>query len=202
MNIDLEHIHHWMRAIRESHDTHRTLDAFWSGQIKSKEWLIRNLRPWIFQKYGIQNVSIDIHGGWVGVLASMIFQSDIPVDTIQSFDIDPSCEKIATIMNQIEHDQQRFTAITQDMCSTASSAHVIINTSCEHISQTQFDIWKNNLPDNRLVLLQSNNYEIPEHIRISNSLTEFEEQSNLSKILYRGELTLPLYTRWMLVGIK
>jgi len=42
MNIDLEHLHYWMNAIRQSPDPMRTLDAFWSGQIKSKERLIDN----------------------------------------------------------------------------------------------------------------------------------------------------------------
>jgi len=70
MQIDTEHLHHWMQAIRQSPDPMRTMDAFWSGQLKSKEWLIVNLRAHV-KKF----VSIDIHGGWVGVLASMLFQN-------------------------------------------------------------------------------------------------------------------------------
>ena len=87
MNIDIEHLHYWMQAIRQSPDPMRTMDAFWSGQLKSKEWLIVNLR-----KHVKKFVSVDIHGGWVGVLASMLFQSDIYVKSIRSIDIDPSCE--------------------------------------------------------------------------------------------------------------
>ena len=40
MKIDTKHLHHWMNAIRISNNPMRTLDAFWSGQIRSKEWLI------------------------------------------------------------------------------------------------------------------------------------------------------------------
>lgn len=40
MNIDTEHLHHWIQAIRQSPDPMRTMDAFWRGQISSKEWLI------------------------------------------------------------------------------------------------------------------------------------------------------------------
>ena len=81
MNIDLEHLHYWMQAIRQSPDPMRTMDAFWSGQLKSKEWLITNLRNNV-NKF----VTIDIHGGWVGVLASMLFQSEIYIKSIRSID--------------------------------------------------------------------------------------------------------------------
>lgn len=84
MLIDTEHIHYWMQAIRQSNNPMRTMDAFWQGQLKSKEWLIGKLESFVYTPS-----SIDIHGGWVGVLSSMIFQSNIPVTTIRSVDIDP-----------------------------------------------------------------------------------------------------------------
>ena len=103
MLVDTEHLHHWMQAIRQSSDPMRTMDAFWSGQLKSKEWLISNLR-----KHVNKFVSVDIHGGWVGVLASMLFQSDVPVLNIRSVDIDPKCEPIAINMNKIEEIVGKF----------------------------------------------------------------------------------------------
>ena len=143
MEIDLEHLHYWMCAIRESQDPMRTLDAFWQGQLKSKEWLIDNLTYYIFPEVNKTldfPLSVDIHGGWVGVLASMLFQSDIPIGMIRSVDIDPSCEEIATKMNKKEEMEGRFRAVTADMCSIQSDADIIINTSCEHITQSQYDI--------------------------------------------------------------
>jgi len=194
MNIDTEHLHYWMQAIRQSEDPIRTMDAFWSGQLKSKEWLITNLRKNV-NKF----VSIDIHGGWVGVLASMLFQSDIYVNSIRSIDIDPSCEPIATMMNKQEEIAGKFRAVTADMCAIRSDADVIINTSCEHITQEQFDLWKSGMPHNSLLVLQSNNYDIPEHVRIAKDLEDFLEQSQL-KVQWAGELKLPLYTRFMIIG--
>ena len=47
MQIDTKYLHHWMRAIRNSKDPMRTMDAFWRGQILSKEWLIDNLQPYV-----------------------------------------------------------------------------------------------------------------------------------------------------------
>ena len=194
MQIDTEHLHHWMQAIRQSPDPMRTMDAFWSGQLKSKEWLITNLRLNV-NKF----VSIDIHGGWVGVLASMLFQSDVPVSNIRSIDIDPMCEPIAVNMNKIEEMVGKFRAVTADMCSIRSDADVIINTSCEHITQDQYDLWLSGMPHNSLLVLQSNNYDIPEHVRIAKDLEDFLEQSQL-KVQWAGELKLPLYTRFMIIG--
>jgi hypothetical protein len=192
--IDTEHLHHWMQAIRQSPDPMRTMDAFWSGQLKSKEWLIQNLRPHI-KKF----VTVDIHGGWVGVLASMIFQSDMPVLNIRSIDIDPSCEPIAVNMNKQEEMVGKFRAVAADMCEIRSDADVIINTSCEHITQDQYDLWLSGMPYNSLLVLQSNNYKIPEHIRPAASLEEFKTQCGIN-VIWAGELELPLYTRFMVIG--
>lgn len=196
MQIDLEHLHYWMCAIRESNNPMRTMDAFWSGQLKSKEWLINNLADHLHQ----DNVSIDIHGGWVGVLASLLFQSRVPVTTIRSIDIDPLCQHVAIMMNKQEEIAGRFRAVTSDMCTIRSDADVIINTSCEHITQDQYDLWLSGMPHNSLLVLQSNNYEILEHVRTANDLDNFKEQCNLERILYAGEIELPLYKRFMVIG--
>lgn len=197
MQIDLEHLHHWMQAIRQSNNPMRTMDAFWSGQLRSKEWLIDCL-----DEYVPMPMSIDINGGWVGVLASMMFQSNIPITTIRSIDIDPHCEHIANEMNRIEYNRGVFRAITGNMVNIRSDADIVINTSCEHITQDDYDIWLSGLRHDALIVVQSNNYDIPEHIRTAKSLDEFVEQSGLQKILYNGSLELPLYTRYMIIGYK
>ena len=194
MQIDTEHLHYWMQAVRQSPDPKRTLDAFWRGQIQSKEWLIENLQPLIKGPS-----RIDIHGGWVGVLASMIFQSEIPARYICSVDIDPTCEPIATMMNKHEEIDGKFRAITGDMCTVPVSGDVIVNTSCEHITQEQYETWLKRLPQDSIIVVQSNDYNIPEHIRIANSLMKFKEQSHLTE-LWSGSLKTQLYTRWMIIG--
>ena len=194
MKIDTEHLHYWMQAIRQSPDPKRTLDAFWRGQLSSKEWLIENLQPLVNSPS-----RIDIHGGWVGVLASMIFQSKIPARYICSVDIDPTCEPIATMMNKHEEIDGKFRAITGDMCTVPVSGNVIVNTSCEHITQEQYETWLARLPKDSIVVLQSNNYDIPEHVRIAQTLEEFKKQSHLTE-LWSGMLKTQLYTRWMIIG--
>jgi hypothetical protein len=129
----------------------------------------------------------------------MLFQSDVPVLSIRSVDIDPSCEPIANNMNKMEEMVGKFRAVTADMCAIRSDADVVINTSCEHITQDQYDLWLSGMPYNTLLVLQSNNYNIPEHVRIANDLDEFKKQSNI-KVLWAGELELPLYKRFMIIG--
>jgi hypothetical protein len=197
MNIDLDHLHYWMCAIRESKDPVRTLDAFWRGQIASKEWLIEKLRPYVF----LSPVSVDIHGGWVGVLASMLFQSGIPIKNIRSVDIDPDCKTTASMMNKKEEIEGRFHAVTADMCQIRSDADIVINTTCEHITQDEYDLWLSGLPHNSLIVLQSNNYNISEHVRSVDSLEDFQKQSNLN-VMYAGALSTQMYTRWMIIGKK
>lgn len=202
MQIDTEHLHYWMQAIRQSPDPMRTMDAFWSGQLKSKEWLIDALEMAVHPQVDCvmpNPFAIDIHGGWVGVLASMLFQSRIPIATIRSIDIDPTCEPIATMMNKKEEMQGKFRAVTSDMCTIRSDSDIIINTSCEHITQDQYDLWKSGVPYNALLVLQSNNYTIPEHVRTAKDLDEFKQQCDVA-VLWSGELELPLYKRFMVIG--
>jgi hypothetical protein len=197
MQIDTEHLHYWMQAIRQSPDPLRTMDAFWSGQLRSKEWLIETLGH--FYPLKEKPANVDIHGGWVGTLASMIFQSYIPVENIRSVDIDPTCEPIATMMNKKEEIAGRFRAVTADMCAIRSDADIVINTSCEHITQDDYDLWLSGMPYNTLLVLQSNNYDIPEHVRTAKDLEEFKTQCGI-EVLWAGELELPLYKRFMVIG--
>lgn len=198
MQIDTEHLHHWMNAIRLSNNPMRTLDAFWQGQVKSKEWLIKELESII----GEESVTIEIHGGWVGTLASMMFQSKLNVKSIRSVDIDPHVQHISVEMNRIEYNQGRFESITGDMTQLKNyNADIVINTSTEHITQEQYDEWLNNAPQNSMIVTQGNNYQIPEHIRISKDIHEFEKQCHLTR-KYVGTLNLPMYDRYMIIGYK
>lgn len=196
MKLDIDHVLYWMDAIRSSDNANRTLEAFWKGQIKSKLWLIENLRPFVKLPS-----TLEIHGGWVGVLSSMLFQSGLPIVKINSIDIDPDCESTAILMNRIENMQGKFQAVTCNMIDHNIDSDVVINTSCEHISQQDYEMWLDKVPIHSLLVLQSNNYSIDEHVRTASSLEDFQKQSKIN-VLYSGQLELPLYTRYMLIGTK
>ena len=62
------------------------------------------------------------------------------------------------IVNKRQEMQGRFKAVTADMCDYTVSADVVINTSCEHITQLQYEKWLSNQPEDALLVLQSNDY--------------------------------------------
>lgn len=196
MKVELDDVAFWMDAIRNSDDRYRTLESFWKGQLRSKTWLIEAL-----EEKGLENMNIAIHGGWNGVLAALLFNTKI-AKNIVSIDIDPKCEEIARTINKRYEMEGRFTAVTADMTECRIDADIIINTSCEHITQEQYDAWLDLQPDNALFVIQSNNYsELDEHIRCAEEGNEFLEQSRLLPI-WRGAMELPKYTRFMIVGRK
>ena len=99
----------------------------------------------------------------------------------------------------------KFTAITADMCEYKYDYEpdVVINTSTEHITQEQYNLWLSNVPENSLIVLQNNNYkEVPDHIRCYDSLHQFADNSGLGDIMYKDTLKLPLYDRYLLIGRK
>jgi hypothetical protein len=201
-------------------------DCFARGQLHSKLWLIKELA----------NIEADLGtvflcAGWYATLAVMIFESDIKVDKIRSFDIDPTCASIAETFNKPWfEDKWRFKASTVDIMefewsdSPAPSdgtlgnfyymtsgtgkpiqmkdnPDTIINTSCEHIEN--FDTWYANIPIGKLLVLQSNNFStVTEHVNCVSGIDEFKRMATMTTVLYAGELKLENYSRFMLIGYK
>jgi hypothetical protein len=198
MKVDIQDVLFWMDAIRNSEDRYRTLESFWKGQVNSKVWLAKNLIGFV----PVRPLNIVIYGGWNGVLASILFNSNIAAQHITSVDIDPVCEDIANTVNKRYEIQGKFSAVTADMCEYTNNADVVINTSCEHVTQEQYEQWLSNQPDDAIFVIQSNNYfDLPEHIRCATDADDFMRMSKV-KPLWRGEFETPKYTRYMIIGKK
>jgi len=182
--------------IVEKYPNARWKDVFRENQLESKSWLVKQLQHWDTD-LGI----VYICGGWYGVLSSMLFISKLPINRIYSYDIDPFSTQIANDINSFKH-INRFMAITEDIHNLDyNKCDTIINTSCEHI--TNFSDWYDNIPDNKLLALQSNNVSnLDEHINCVESLEEFKQQCYISNLLYSGELNFDNFTRYMLIGRK
>ncbi|MDB4348974.1 hypothetical protein OAA64_01470 [bacterium] len=192
-------------------------DLFSKGQMESKRWLVNELEK-IKQPLG----TVFLCAGWYGSLASFLFESDIQLDKIRSFDIDESCASIAETFNRNKTmDGWQFKATTLDICNmdypleyktyrsngTAQDLvempNTIINTSCEHIPTGDFVNWYNNIPIGTLVVLQTNNYfKLTEHVNCCNDLDHFVRLTPIQYLHFSGELELPNYTRYMRIGIK
>lgn len=200
MKIDIEDVLFWMDAIRNSHDRYRTLESFWKGQVYSKVWLTEGLEQIIDTWH--KPVKIVIHGGWNGVLASILFNSKIPIEHIISLDIDPECQEVASTVNKRQEMAGRFLAVTEDMTTYNYSADVVINTSCEHLTNDKYHQWLNRIPNDALIVLQNNNYfELEEHINCAIDIEDFIKMSGIN-VLKSDILSLPKYDRYMIIGKK
>jgi hypothetical protein len=77
----------------------------------------------------------------------------------------------------------------------------VINTSLEHIPNVRQ--WIDEIDAGTLIVAQSNNARhVPDHVNCVDSVTELERSLNLSETLYADELVFPMYTRYMVIGIK
>lgn len=200
MKVDIEDVLFWMDAIRNSDDRYRTLESFWKGQVHSKIWLIENLELYAKDKLN----HIVIHGGWNGVLASLLYNSNIPISYISSVDLDPSCRNVAYTINKRYEMQGRFCATTADMSNYEYDflPDIVINTSAEHVEDSKLETWKQKIPHSSLIAIQSNDYfALEEHINCVNSLEELDKKINLNN-LFKGVLPTKKYNRFMLIGYK
>jgi len=200
MKIDIEDVMFYMDAIRNSEDRDRTLESFWKGQIRSKLWLINILE----KKVKKENLNIVIHGGWNGVLASLLFNSNLNIKKITSVDIDPACRDTAYTINKRQEIEGRFRATTKDMTIYRydENPDIVINTSTEHVTDDDLQQWFYNIPKEALVVAQSNNFfSLEEHINCVKTPTELSNKFNLeNKKEYT--LKLPQYNRYMVIGRK
>jgi hypothetical protein len=159
--------------------------------------------------------------GWYATLVPLLREQNIKFDKIYSFDSDPDVWEIAEIFNKdLEINNWTFKAQTADIhdieysktvFKTINSKHskevtlevrpnTIVNTSCEHIDN--FNLWYDRLPTDKLLILQSNDLEIDEHINRVRDLKHFEMQTPMTQVLYSDELNLEGYTRYMRIGFK
>jgi len=167
-------------------------DMFSSGQILSKEWILRELAV---IDPSFRDKTFVIAGAWFGTLGIMLKEMFRKAN-VTMLDIDPRCEKF---VHNIIYNAPDMKYITEDMYRHHYTEDVIINTSCEHIEDVQE--WINCIPLDRLVVLQSNNYLTGSgHINCVHSEQEFIKQTGLENILYSGKLEMPMYTRYMVIG--
>lgn len=190
-------------------------DLFSKGQMESKRWLVNEL-----EKINKPLGTVFLCAGWYGSLAAFLFESNLDIEKIRSFDIDDSCASIAETFNRTKTmDGWKFKASTLDILkmdypttyttyrSNGTSLELtempttIINTSCEHIFN--FSDWYNNIPVGTLVVLQTNDFfDLPEHVNCCIDLDDFSKMTPMHTILYQGSIDLPKYTRYMRIGVK
>lgn len=172
------------------------LDCLSKGQLYSKLWIIKELK----------NLDLDLGNvallcGWYAILANMLFDN-FKIESISSFDIDPSCEKIADELN-IQHviNEWKFKAYTKDINGFYMGGFkTIINLSCEHLLNQK---WFRDINPGTTVILQSNDFiKIEDHINCVSNEDEMLFQFPMKEVYYSGSINLNDYNRFMIIGRK
>jgi hypothetical protein len=209
--LDLIH-----KYIRHDYNITHLSDGFSRGQIQSKIWLVKEL-----QKISPEYKDILIYAGWMGQLV-LFLDNFINFEKIRIIDQDPeaceisdkiinnhliedwkvksSCGKIEEIEQFMHHCIVPLTNKSGATFQTKYNPDLLINTSAEHMDETWFYNYKNK---DTIIAIQSNNlFDIEEHINCVTSVDAMKKKFKMSEILYEGELELPGYKRFMLIGKK
>jgi len=185
-------------------------DAFSLGQLASKAWLLKE-----YAQYSpVRPHTLALLASWYGVLAEPLLIQTPQLERVWGFDIYPHSVRMSDQFNQhLVVDGWRYKGVVDDILTINwkhpefvvngtlidTKPSVIVNTSCEHMHES----WLDSVGTDQLVVLQSNNNRFLDgHINITESLDQLLEKYPLSKILFKGSMKLPLYTRYMLIGYK
>ena len=102
--------------------------------------------------------------------------------------------------NGMEYDVENFKS--GKIYKEKTEADLVINTSSEHFSENWFLQYRRKpQTTDPLFVIQTNNlHDLPEHVNTIHNIDELYKKYPMSKILYSGELELPGYKRYMLIG--
>lgn len=178
------------------------VDGFSNGQIESKLWLLETLGH-VLPDSAFQ---VKVLGSWFGLLPRLFtwfFQERILA--LRAYDIDPRWEPVARSLNEPESHSNISWFFTKDMnhinYQFVGDDTIIVNTACEHLKD--FNTWFESLTPGNIVVLQGNNFsEVEDHHTVWRSLDDFKKSAPLKETLFEGQLELPKYNRYMLIGIK
>lgn len=193
----------------QQHGAYYPRQAYSKGQLASKSWLLNEL----CHTYPKQpNVTVAILGSWIGSLVDPLHRY-MNCERIYGIDSDPKCIDLSERLNHRYLEGWRYKGVCADVtqldCSNMQfetggelidvTPHIVINTSCEHMSSDWFDT----VSTEQLVVMQTNNStEFEGHVNICDSIVDMQQRYPLSTTQYVGELRTPAYTRYMQIGYK
>lgn len=155
-------------------------------QIKGKAWFLSHF----IEESRSKNILII--GGWLGFTSFVLYK--LGFTHITEIDLDPRSAVIATHANRFN---KNFKHAVIDVNQFSLEGYdIVINTSCEHISQAD---WFNRLPIQTKIYLQSTDLISDDHTNICETVEQMAEKYPTDPE-YCGELNLDQYSRFMLIG--
>ena len=186
------------------------LDAFASGQMQSKIWLVENLEK-VLSTHPELGYRIWILGGWYGLTNTILrIRNNIPVQHVRSFDLDEDASLLADKINSLwEWKEWQFKSVVQDVnllsydISDNDLPHIVINTSVEHMENKD---WFDKIPKKTLVVLQANNMPHEDHHKSYDHEDEMIEEFPMSRVVFADKIHFDYvswdFDRYMIMGYK
>lgn len=165
-------------------------DSLSTGQMRSKNQIIN-----ICTNLNLKSDRALFIGHWHSLLPLMMYNSGFLSEAIG---VEKS-DLWSDFSNYLNRDW-RWKSDHQDIQQFKYPEHVdlVVNTSCEHMSNE----WLSSVPRGCRVILQSTNYEHPEHINRKVDLEDFKKSLEMIDIQYEDVLDCDVYSRFTIVGLK
>lgn len=170
------------------------IDMFHSNQINSIYEILKAADTLRLQGMPTKTLYI---GSWMGFKTKLF--SEYYGLSITELELDKRCKAVSEIWNSDNknydgHVQGDATKLDKEFYKDFKT---VINPSCEHMS----DEWYYNIPDGTFMILQSNDFNIPQHTNIVKNVQEMKEKYKM-KDIYSCTLQCTVYQRFTLAGIK
>ena len=170
------------------------IDMFHSNQINSIYEILKAADTLRLQGMSTKTLYI---GSWMGFKTKLF--SEYYGLNITELELDERCKAVSEIWNSDNknydgHIQGDATQLDKEFYKDFKT---VINPSCEHMS----DDWYYNIPDGTFMILQSNDFDIPQHTNIVKNIEEMKKKYKM-KDIYSCTLQCTVYQRFTLAGIK
>ena len=181
------------------------LHCFSPSQEKSKRWLVKNLNDFLSDTNKNKFIDIAIIGSWYGFLPYIIKQ-DLEfklISEIRCYDVDDTAKKIARLILGNPDRVNFMTRNIDDVDFSQQRFNIIINTSCEHMSDNQLHNWLLDTRPKTICVMQSTNKFARDHCNtvenINDFVNKFSEHFSKHKCF---TLDFNNYSRFMIIGTK
>lgn len=182
-------------------------NAFSHGQIQSKLWLCENLEPLL-----PDDTNVLILGAWYGILNFMMLtRNQKNYNLITGIDKNESSVEVSNKILDAWSLGVRAISKSElkdidNMENIFGMYDVVINCSCEHMSNQ----WYDKVKENQLMCIQTSNVTNDDPIwdvtNPNSTIDEFKAKYPMSQILFEGEKIFDYghlrYSRYMLIGKK
>ena len=181
------------------------LHCFSPSQEKSKRWLVENLNDFSSDISKNKFIDIAIIGSWYGFLTYIIKQ-DLQfklISEIRCYDVDDTAKKIARLILGNPDRVNFMTRNIDDVDFSQQRFNIIINTSCEHMSDNQLHNWLLDTRPKTICVMQSTNKFARDHCNTVENINDFVNK--FSEHFSKHEcftLDFNNYSRFMIIGTK